>query len=172
MRSPIDVAVAAVLAKHPGLKFEAIAQLLGISASKAHGAVRHLSEVGLVLPEGRRVNRLAFLEFLEHGLQYAFPAKLGKVRRGVPTAHSGPVLDHQFDEAGDGYVWPSPDGIARGRAIEPLLPKACELPQRAPHTYEMLSLIDALRVGRARERAVALDELRKRLGIKTTALAL
>lgn len=172
MRSPIDIAVAVALSEHPGMKFEPIAELLGISVSKAHDSVQRLAAVGLVLPEGRRVNRLAFLEFLEHGLQYVFPAKLGTVRRGVPTGHAGPVFANHFDEEGEGYVWPSPDGSARGRAIEPLVPKARELPQRAPRTYETLSLIDALRVGRARERAVAIGELRQRLGITQTALAL
>ena len=172
MRSPIDIAVAVSLAEHPGMKFEPIAQLLGISVSKAHDSVQRLTDVGLLLPEGRRVNRLAFLEFLEHGLQYVFPAKLGPVRRGVPTASAGPVLANEFDDDGESYVWPSPDGPARGRAIEPLVPKARELPQRAPRTYEMLSLIDALRVGRAREREMAIGELRRRLGIKQLTLAL
>jgi DNA-binding Lrp family transcriptional regulator len=169
MRSPIDVAVAVVIAEHPGMKFEPIANLLGISVSKAHAAVKRLAAVGLLLPEGRRVNRLALLEFLEHGLQYAFPAKLGNVRRGVPTANAGPLFANDGD---DGYVWPSPDGTARGRAIEPLVPRARELPLRAPHAYETLSLIDALRVGRARERAAAMGQLRERLGIKQTAIAL
>ena len=39
MRSPIDVAVAIVLIEHPGMKFEPIAQLLGISVSKAYDAI-------------------------------------------------------------------------------------------------------------------------------------
>jgi hypothetical protein len=168
MRSPIDIAVAVVLAEHPGMKFEPIANLLGISVSKAHAAVQRLAEVGLLLPEGRRVNRLALLEFLEHGLQYVFPAKIGNVRRGVPTANAGSL----FANDDDGYVWPSPDGSARGRALEPLVPKARELPLRAPHAYETLSLIDVLRVGRARERAAAMDQLRERFGIKQTAISL
>lgn len=172
MRSPIDVAVAIVLVEHPGMKFESIAQLLGISVSKAYDAVQQLVAVGLVLPEGRRVNRLAFLEFLEHGLRYVFPAKPGNVRRGVPTAHAGPPLAKEFDDGDDVYVWPSPDGSARGRAIEPLVPKARDLPERAPQIYETLSLVDALRVGRARERAAALSELRQRFGVQQTAIAL
>lgn len=172
MRSPIDVAVAIVLVEHPGMKFDAIAQLLGISVSKAFDAVKRLAEVGLVLPEGRRVNRLALLEFLEHGLQYTFPAKLGNVRRGVPTAHAAPPLSAEFDAGDEIHVWPSADGQARGRAIEPLVPKASELPRRAPHLYETLALVDALRVGRVRERSAALDELRGRFGISMKAMTL
>jgi hypothetical protein len=172
MRSPIDIAVAVVLAEQPGMKYESIAHLLGISLSKAHAAVADLMKVGLVLPEGRRANRLALLEFLEHGLQYVFPANLGNVRRGVPTAHAGPPLAREFDDIEDACVWPSPDGSARGRAIEPLVPRASELPLRAPHTYETLSLVDALRVGRSRERALALDGLRQRFGITPKTLAL
>jgi hypothetical protein len=40
---------------------------------------------------------LAFLEFLEHGLQYVFPPKAGNMRRGAPTAHGGPPLAKYFD---------------------------------------------------------------------------
>lgn len=169
MRSPIDVAVALVLVEHPGMKFDDIAQLLGISVSKAFDAVQRLADVGIVLPEGRRVNRLALLEFLEHGLQYSFPAKPGNVRRGVPTAHAAPPLANEFDAGDEVYVWPSPDGPARGRAIAPLVPKANELPARAPRLYETLSLVDALRVGRVRERSAALDHLRARFGVKPNA---
>ncbi len=170
MRSAIDVAVAIVLAEHPGLKFEPLAKTLGISASKAFDSVKRLTEVGIVLPAGRRINRLALLEFLEHGIQYVFPASPGVFRQGVPTGRSGPVLVDALDAGDESVVWPCAGGPVRGRAIEPLVPKAAELPQRSPETYVALSLIDALRIGGARERALALHALRQRLGMPGTAL--
>ena len=108
------------------------------------------------------MNRLALLEFLEHGLRYVFPARPGNVKRGVPTAHSGPILSAEIDRDGGAYVWASPNGTVRGREIEPLVPRASELPERSPRTYEALSLVDALRVGRARERELAGRALRER----------
>jgi hypothetical protein len=172
MLSPIDIAVAVVLAEHPESKFEQLAFVLGISVSKAFGAVQRLANAGLMLPEGRRVDRLALLEFLEHGIRYVFPAKPGHLKMGVPTAHSGPILSREIDNGGEVYVWPSSNGSARGREIVPLVPKASELPLRDPQAYEALSLVDALRVGRARERTLASHALRQRFNVKAAGLAL
>lgn len=171
MLSPIDIAVAVVLAEHPGSKFEQLSGMLGISVSKAFDAVKRLAKAGLMLPEGRRVDRLALLEFLEHGMRYVFPAEPGQMRLGVPTAHSGPILSREIDNGGEVYVWPSPHGSVRGREIEPLVPKASELPLRSPQAYEALSLVDALRVGRARERKLASHSLRQRFNVNVPGLA-
>jgi hypothetical protein len=47
--------------------------------------------------------------------------------------------------------------------MDPLYGKAVELPERCPSVYELLTLVDALRVGRARERKIAAEHLRERL---------
>ena len=170
MRSPIDVAVAVVLAEHPGMKFESLAQTLGISASKAFDSVKRLTAVGVALPDGRRINRLALFEFLEHGIQYVFPATPGVFRQGIPTGRSGPVLADALDAGDEPLVWPCAGGPVRGRAIVPLVPKASDLPQRSPNTYVALSLVDAVRTGGARERHLALQALRQRFGAPTAAV--
>lgn len=159
---PLDVAVALLLVEQPGAQFLAIAGTLGVSASTAHGAVARLAAAGLVRPEERRVNRRALLEFLEHGVRYAFPATPGRTVRGVPTAHAGPDLAGEIvtDEP---VVWPDPDGPSVGPAVAPLLPRAAQLAETSPGLYAMLALVDALRVGRARERSLAMEHLRRRL---------
>ena len=48
-----------------------------------------------------------------------------------------------------------------GWEIEPLYGGAIHLPDRAPDTYRMLTLIDAIRIGRARERNLAIEELER-----------
>jgi hypothetical protein len=65
--------------------------------------------------------------------------------------------------AEDSIVWPSASGSSYGSAIAPLYARATELPQRCPSLYEKLTLVDALRVGRARERKLAAEELQNRL---------
>ena len=105
------------------------------------------------------VNRHALLEFLEHGVRYAFPAVAGATVRGVPTAHAGPVFAEVM-ESEDPLVWEDTQGTVEGRALTPLLPRAGQLAQRAPATYALLTAVDALRVGRAREREVARRYLR------------
>jgi hypothetical protein len=160
---PLDIPVALRLAEAPDATYEALRGALGISASTAHQAVDRLCHAGLVYPHRRRVNRSALMEFLEHGIRYAFPPVVSeRQERGVPTAHAAPPLASEIASA-DAIVWPHPTGSAVGDAVEPLYPQAVYLPQRCPGVYEMLTLVDALRVGRARERRIATEKLRERL---------
>lgn len=159
---PVDVAVALRLTEAPEATYEALQRDLHVSKSTAHGSVRRLQAAGLLRPESRTINRLALLEFLEHGLRYAFPAAVGAPERGVPTAHAAKPLATELD-AEDAVVWPSEHGNVLGGAIAPLYDQAPELPGRCPSLYELLALTDALRVGRARERKLALAALRERL---------
>jgi hypothetical protein len=104
------------------------------------------------------------LEFLVHGIKYIFPAERGGLTRGLPTAHAAPPLRKHFaanDEPPP--VWPEPEGTVRGEELEALYrsaPKAARSDQRL---YELLALVDAVRGGRARERELAVKELRTRL---------
>lgn len=142
--------------------FAELGQRLGMSPSTVHQSVRRLQGAGLLRAESRIPNRRALTEFVAHGVRYAFPASVGREVRGVPTAHSGPVLQAQFD-AEDAFVWPDASGPSRGTSLTPLYPGATTLPERAPEVYQLLTLVDALRVGRARERAAAITELHRRL---------
>lgn len=142
--------------------YSRLGQNLGLSASTVHAAVLRLQAAGLLLPESRRPNRTALREFLIHGVRYAFPPVVGSAARGVPTAHAGPPLREHFDDA-DPMVWPDANGSVVGTALAPLYPGATVLPERAPRVYRLLTLVDALRVGRARERAVATAELGREL---------
>jgi hypothetical protein len=60
-------------------------------------------------------------------------------------------------------VWPDAEGQVRGEAWSPLYPKAVEACRSDSLFYEALALVDAIRGGRARERSLAADELKKRL---------
>ncbi|MEQ1690999.1 MAG: hypothetical protein ABMA00_06930, partial [Gemmatimonas sp.] len=136
---------------------------LGSSRSQAHAAIRRLRLAGLLRPDTMVVNRHQLLEFVLFGAKYAFPVRPGLVVRGVPTAHSAPALAEHID-AVDQLVWPSAHGDMIGESIEPLYPGAPELPQRAPETYRLLTLVDALRVGRARDRTLARSMLEAAIG--------
>lgn len=41
------------------------------------------------------------LEFIVHGVKYVFPAKEGRLARGVPTAFGAPVLKGKMLTAGE-----------------------------------------------------------------------
>lgn len=163
----LDIAVALRLAEHPVADFRTLADDLALSVSTAHAAVKRLKMAGLVRPSTSgiaAVNRHALLEFLEHGVRYAFPAVAGAPTRGVPTAHTGPVFSGVMD-SDDALVWEDPSGTVDGRALNPMLPRAGRLAERAPGTYALLTAVDALRVGRARERDIARRYIRRVLKV-------
>lgn len=164
---PTDLVVAIRLIEGT-VTFQKLSDDLGVSLSQAHASVARLAKAQLLRPGTRAVNRLHLDEFLIHGARYAFPAQLGPETRGIPTAHAAPALATHVD-ATDPYVWPSPAGELLGHAIEPLYPGAIRLRERAPETYRLLTLFDALRVGQARERSRARDLLREALGIRRAA---
>lgn len=160
---PVDVPVALRLVETPEATYGQLGEDLGISSSSAHSAVNRLSLAGLMHPHQRTVNRLALLEFLEHGVQYAFPPIVGGAVRGVPTSHAAPILASEII-ADDAIVWPDPQGQVVGESLLPLYDGAVNLPRHCASLYEMLALVDALRVGRARERKIASRKLREKFG--------
>lgn len=98
-------------------------------------------------------------EFALHGAKYAFPAMKLPLVIGVPTSHSAPAFAGVFAPGSTDYVWPHPNGLVRGVGIEPLHPSVPFAAMQDAKLYEMLALFDALRVGKARERGMALERL-------------
>ncbi len=144
-------------------KFEELAEALGMSPSEVHGGVRRLIESRLLTPS-RGVVRESLLEFLIHGLRFAFPPKLGFKVRGVPTAHAAAPLVSLIEPSGDDPpVWPSAEGSVRGQGFSPLYRSVPVAAKKDLALYEVLALVDAIRGGRARERELAARLLSERL---------
>lgn len=140
---------------------------LGLSQTEVSFSLNRCRTVGFLDSTKRRVMKGALLEFLVHGLKYVFPARPGPISRGMPTAHSAaPLAGRIVSGEGDMYVWPSDAGKARGQAIEPLYRSVPLAAGRDRALYELLALVDAVRAGRAREQAMAVQELERRLGGK------
>jgi hypothetical protein len=78
---------------------------------------------------------------------------------GVPTSHSAPAFAGVFAPGGTDFVWPHPNGSVRGVGVEPLHPSVPYAAMQDAKLYDMLALFDALRVGKARERGMALERL-------------
>ena len=139
-----------------------IAEELGISQSEVSQSLNRSKYAGLIDGARKKVNKLAFTEFLIHGVAYAFAQHPGPIVRGVLTAHSAEPLNNII-HANDKYVWPYAKGQDRGQAIEPLYPTAVEASSKDRSLYELLTMVDALRVGRTREKEIAKKELEKRI---------
>lgn len=172
MLKPQDILVLLKLVATPedsACSYGRLATELQMSPSEVHQAIKRARQSRLVSQETRTalnntaVAKAEFLEFLVHGLKYCFPPILGGETRGVPTAHAAPVLSSLFADNGLPPVWPDPDGSVRGLEFSPLyrtVPAACA---KDGQLYDLLALVDAIRGGRARERHLAEEELKKRL---------
>ena len=141
-----------------------VAEALGLSQSEVSESVARCKYAGLLAPNGKTVMKLSLMEFLQYGLRYAFPQKPGAVVRGVPTSHSASPLKEQIVSS-EAYVWPYGKGTVRGHSIIPLYPSVPEAALKDANLHQLLALADALRVGRARERNLAVEILKKRLGL-------
>lgn len=98
-------------------------------------------------------------EFALHGAKYAFPGVRLPTAVGVPTSHSAPAFAGVFAPGSMDFVWPHPNGSVRGIGVEPLHSAVPYAAIQDAKLYEMLALFDALRVGKARERGMALRRL-------------
>lgn len=151
---PHDVCVGLQWLLTPEATYRELASCVGLSLGEAHNATRRLEIAQLLQPASRVVQRGALLEFLIHGVPYAYPGQLGPETQGVPTAYSGPALAREIAGT-DVIVWPSVRGEARGSALVPLCNAAPLLREKNPDLYRWLTIVDAIRVGRSRERSLA-----------------
>lgn len=139
-----------------------LSQELTISASEVSESINRSVIAGLLAANKKRLMRLALLDFLEYGLRYVYPQRPGALVRGLPTAHSAPPLNNDI-VSNEPYVWPYAKGTVRGQAIDPLYPNVPEACLKDSEFYELMALCDSLRVGKAREKNLAMALLEKRI---------
>jgi len=141
-------------------QYRDLSSKLFISTGEIAESLNRSQIAGLVDESRRRVHRESLMEFITYGLQYVFPVVPGTMVTGMPTAHSHPFYIAHFKSEFK-YAWPDENGIIRGLAITPLhigVPGAATLDQLL---YKMLASVDVLRVGRVREKQLAIKELAK-----------
>lgn len=139
-----------------------LANSLYISNSEVSESLERSLYAHLIDFEKRHVQRANLLDFLLHGMKYVFPAQPGILTRGVPTAHSHPFMQ-SFISSEQAYVWPFSSGLVLGQAIEPFYANQAKAIQEDAELYRLLALLDVIRVGRLREKAIAEKALKEEL---------
>jgi hypothetical protein len=165
MLKPVDIAVlCALISWPPGQEWTqaTVANMIGISQSNVHRALRQLERSGLW--SGRAPRKTSVRELLAHGVRYVYPPELGPPTRGLPTAHAGPATSGQL-VVPQPYVWPWEAGLAFGPALAPLHPCVPGAASTHPQFHELMAVVDVFRVGRAREVRIAEDWLNRKLGL-------
>ncbi len=133
---------------------------LFISPSEISESLNRSMIARLISPDKRKVQKNALLKFIENGIGFVFPVEIGAIVRGMATAHSAPILQ-KFFVSKSIYVWPDPHGNAKGEGISPLYPNQVKAALRDESLYQMLSLLDAIRIGKPRECEKALELLKQ-----------
>jgi len=160
---PLDVVVLLKIVLRQGEPWlqEELAKELAISQSELSKSIAR-SRFSRLIDGERNVGRLSLMQFIEYGIAFVIPASPGPIVRGMPTSHSAKPLSEQI-KSDEQYVWASSKGRKRGQSIIPLFKTVPQASANDPELYELLALVDAIRVGRAREKNLAIAELKRRL---------
>ncbi len=105
----------------------------------------HIPEYGIIIPYSGMWNVIA-----------------GGIVRGMLTAHSAPAFKDSFKQnSQDAYVWPDSNSEDKGFSIDPLYISAPAASLKDPNLYNLLACVDVLRIGRTRERNIAIELFKK-----------
>jgi DNA-binding transcriptional MocR family regulator len=138
-----------------------LAARLHVDHTLVHRALKRAESAGLYRASTRQVNLANFEELTIHAARFIAPARLGELTRGVPAAWAAKPISAVIHQAENEPppVWPSALGTVRGQALEPLHPAAIQASQDTPALAELLSIVDSLRAGDIRVRALAAPTL-------------
>lgn len=166
MLKPLDILILLKVATYKGASFvmKDLAMTLKISPSQVTESLERCKNCGLIDATKQKVQKLALQELLVHGIKYVFPAVQGRRMRGIPTAHyASPMKELIVASDNDMLVWPHPRGNHKGHSITPLYRTVPDVVQNDEELYQLLAIVDCLRMGRRREVELAKEELEKRL---------
>lgn len=149
-----------------------LAIYLCMSVSEVNAGIKRLVLSGLLAPVNRKDNSVlipiksACEECLISGVKYFLPVKLGVYTLGIATSYAAPIFNEHIVIGSDPIpVWPYGEGDKRGLAVEPLYRSVPQSITQFPDQlfYELLVLVDAIRIGRVRERNIAIKLLKEKI---------
>lgn len=144
--------------------YASLAGDLVMSTSEIHAGIKRAVAARLMELQTGKPLMKALEEFLVHGVKYAFPPDHGGLTRGIPTGYAAPPLNQLISQSTEPPpVWPDPEGSIRGHELSPLYKSVPKAALKDMKLYELLAIVDSIRDGRAREREIAVRELKSRL---------
>ncbi|WP_229213708.1 hypothetical protein [Dyadobacter psychrotolerans] len=158
---PLDVVILLKIISLRGTawQYRDLSAKLYMSVSEVSESLNRSHIAGLIDDSKKNLRLNGLMEFIEFGLSYVFPVVPGQIITGIPTAYSHPFYKLQFSGTVD-YVWKSEQGSMRGLSIEPLHKGVPQAVLEDELLYKLLASIDILRVGRSREKKMALEQLK------------
>lgn len=156
--------------------YSKLADSLEISVSEVHEAIKRCRLAQLVTSarEVPMVSKKHFFDLLSVAVPRIFFAARGGIESGSPTSVHAPSLMATFDGIKSiplkdifPTVWPHPDGTMRGETLMPIYPTAAEAARKDDALYELLALVDVIRIGDVKYKKKATDLLEKKIFGKT-----
>ena len=144
--------------------FDRLARELYSSPSKIFRALRRAEACHLYDSNRKHIRKSELLSLLRV-VRHIFPFEPAGIARGVLTGPSGPAALERMAVLPDAinYVWKDASSDIQGMVVKPIIPNATKLVYDT-NMYSYLCLVDELRVGGARERVLALEDLENLLG--------
>jgi len=158
---PQDIAILLkiILKKDEPWQNKDLAAELFLSPAEITHSLQRSAVAGLLNSEKKKVHKQTLVEFIEYGLHVVFPVIPGGIVNGLYTAHSHPFMQQHFSSL-FGYVWPDVTGKNRGQSVQPLYKEVVKASMLDAELYKTFALLDVIRVGKARELKVAIQELK------------
>jgi hypothetical protein len=174
MLREVDIVVLLGLLRHAtgAWTVRLLANELGLPSASVQRSLDRLAATPAFDSRRRRVSLGACDELFDHALPYLAPAAAGGETRGLGTSWAArPLSEHLALGSELPPVWPDPHGELRGLEVRPLHPAVVRLARADPQMYELLALVDALRMGDTRTRGLAVELLRARIHTSPAARA-
>lgn len=111
-----------------------------------------------------QVNKKAVFELIKYAIPYFYPPKQLGWDIGIPTGFAAPILADEVTSAGNSkFIWPSEHGNTYGQSLEPIYKTVAIASYNDKFIYNCFSLIDAYRLGKAREKDIAIKLIEKEI---------
>lgn len=141
-----------------------LAELTGLGKTEVNTSINRSLDVGLAKirhkDQSISVNTKSLLEFIVYGIKYVFPVRATELVRGVPTSFAAPVMKNHLIAAGTAVpVWPDATASIMGHSVKPLYKTVPMAALNDSTLYGYLALVDAIRLGQARESTIAIKLL-------------
>lgn len=136
----------------------------GLSIAVLSRSMKFLKTVKLVADDEPVYRNIE--EFLFCGFPYVFPIEKGRLTRGFVSGVDATPLKSDFVDNEYPIVWAHPEGNVKGFSVPPLhkaIPGMLAKNKLEQKVYEMLALLDVLRVGQRREIEAAKKRLKELL---------
>lgn len=144
--------------------YSSLAKELYMSPSEVHAGIRRATQARLYSQPEQRPIFSNLEEFIIHGIKYSFPVNLGTKTRGIVTSYGASTFKNMLVQHDDlPPVWPFSKGNTQGISFSPLYKSVPQAATEDKKLYELLTIVDALREGRVRERDIASKELQSRI---------